>query len=65
MQVKIKSRKLLVFIIAFIVATGLLYLSKITGSEWVEFSKWALLSYVGGNVGEHFSNKPSELGAPK
>jgi len=59
---QINSRKLLAFLFAFIVSVLLLYFSKLTGAEWTDFAKWSLLAYVGGNVGEHFSQRPGKDG---
>lgn len=54
---KFKSRKLVVFLVAFFMASIFLAEQMLTGQEWVDFAKWSLLAYAGGNVGEHFATR--------
>lgn len=55
---KLKSRKLWFFVVAFGVGTALLVSGYIVGEVWSTFSGLCLMAYAGGNVGEHFANKP-------
>lgn len=54
---KLKSRKLLIVSILFVVATVFLATSFLTGAQWIDFIKWLFGLYVAGNVGEHYSKK--------
>lgn len=44
------SRKLALFIVAFIVATVALFAKLLDGGHWTDFVKWALGSYMGANA---------------
>ena len=59
MKEKIKSRKLWIFLVLEVMATFFFLDSGLDGAEWVEFTKWNTMIYVGGNVGEHFSGGKS------
>ena len=59
MKEKIKSRKLWIFLSLQLLAIFFFADGSLTGAEWVEFTKWNTMIYVGGNVGEHFSGGKS------
>lgn len=47
-----KSRKFLLFILVYSVACLMFMIDKLTGSEYIEFTKWLFITYTAGNVGE-------------
>ena len=55
MSTKIRSRKLWIFLSLQALATLFFLGGSLDGAQWVEFTKWNTMIYVGGNVGEHFS----------
>jgi hypothetical protein len=54
---KYASRKFLFALGVLLAATVLLYLSKITGAEWVDILKADLLYYGAANVGHRFATR--------
>ena len=58
---KFKSRKLLVSLLLFVVATVLLWYAKIGSDHWVDMVKWVFWGYCVGNVCEHGADAYKEL----
>ena len=57
LKAKLKSRKLHVTLAGFLVSTFFLWMGPLSGSEWVDFTKWLFAIYVTGNSLEHFSKR--------
>ena len=49
---RVTSRKLILFILVFIVATGLLVGHRINGDTWAQVVNWCFLFYASSNIGE-------------
>lgn len=45
------SRKALLLLITFVVATVALFVGKLNGDQWITLVKWAVPAYMAGNVG--------------
>ena len=65
LKTKLKSRKLHITLVGFVVATSFLWIGPLSGSEWVEFTKWLFGIYVTGNSLEHFSKRGFTNGGSK
>jgi hypothetical protein len=46
------SRKALLLLVTFAIATVALFVGKLDGDHWVQVCKWAIPSYMAGNVGD-------------
>lgn len=46
------SRKALLCLVAFAIATVALFVGRLDGGQWISFVKWAIPSYMAGNVGD-------------
>ena len=53
----VKSRKLWVTILVFIVVTALLCIDKLNSQQYIDFAQWLMVVYVGGNVGSKLTRK--------
>lgn len=48
----VHSRKALLLLTAFTIASVALFLGKMNGDQWVTFAKWAVTTYMGANVAD-------------
>ena len=56
-MMNLKSRKLIAATVLFTTSVVFVGLGKADFVSWAEFIKWVMMIYVGGNVGEHYTNK--------
>jgi hypothetical protein len=50
-----ESRKVLVFVPVFVVATALLWFGRVDQANWVDLTKWSVMALFAGLTAEHFA----------
>lgn len=57
MDMRFRSRKFIVAMVAIVLSFCALGLGWITGAQWVGLIPWLVASYMGGNVGDTVAEK--------
>lgn len=58
---KLKSSKLIIFIVFGILSTLLLWFGKVSGSEYFDFIKWVIALFYTANIGSKFFRNGIDL----
>lgn len=56
----LRSRKLIITLILFVMATIFLYIGRAEFADWADFIKWIFGIYSAGNVGEHYTKSTDD-----